>query len=561
MVFESLNALLWGDVEISCYHVRHGYVKQEANRINKQTEKLTKPKSDKIPIFRICFHTGFLSKGGQMQRLKKEDLDFACEYPSMPISHNNPVSMSSDFKVDLILSSPSQDKERPGELQVEERPGVEDFIFPSDFSGLIGMSEMHIVKPSNEYLFLLSEYLRLQREQNPKRSDVNEKVRAWVLKRCNNKLDPAISLLEKMPQLHDELVRMEDRLYIMGFPWKYGKTPKNKGMEDAIRKLREEMGEKFLVWNLSGEDKFDYSTLDHQVVSYDLEEAIPGLAFMLKLCHGMRYWLSLDKQHVVVLLYNEYEDLSKKRYMTLNGRTRAALVYSCFKALDQFNKDLEMFGSAVGSNQVSSMTSAQAALDEFAMKRNISRDEVDDMRTKPSFKRLVNDFDVNIRAGLFNAKPLVLHRLFLHRSNQGVQDTNSNLIFEVMIDPKTEREVKGCRPIMEVHNNGSVIYSTLKAGIAPVFVDSKEGKVIKFHFTGSDGRAGVTVLGDVIITCYHVALKKQLREENLPGLGDWEYNDETVDKDIIFQYTFNTGFVHPGPFRLHRSDLDILPVS
>jgi len=54
-------------------------------------------------------------------------------------------------------------------------------------------------------------YSYLQNSQDPKRADVNEKVREWVLKRCNNKLDPAISMLEKMPSLQDELVRMEDR--------------------------------------------------------------------------------------------------------------------------------------------------------------------------------------------------------------------------------------------------------------------------------------------------------------------------------------------------------------
>ena len=32
--------------------------------------------------------------------------------------------------------------------------------------------------------------------------------------------DPAMAQLEKMPSLQDELVRMGDRFYVLGFPWK-----------------------------------------------------------------------------------------------------------------------------------------------------------------------------------------------------------------------------------------------------------------------------------------------------------------------------------------------------
>jgi hypothetical protein len=61
-----------------------------------------------------------------------------------------------------------------------------------------------------------------------------QQVREWVLKRCNNNLDPAISMLEKMPSLQDELVRMEDRFYILGFPWKHGRTPRNEGVDQTL---------------------------------------------------------------------------------------------------------------------------------------------------------------------------------------------------------------------------------------------------------------------------------------------------------------------------------------
>ena len=81
MVFESLNATVWGDVVITCYHHNLGAVAKEVNRIDQRQNPGGKAAPEKIPIFRICFHVGFLQPGGQMQRLKKQDLDFACDAP------------------------------------------------------------------------------------------------------------------------------------------------------------------------------------------------------------------------------------------------------------------------------------------------------------------------------------------------------------------------------------------------------------------------------------------------------------------------------------------------
>ena len=92
-------------------------------------------------------------------------------------------------------------------------------------------------------------------------------VQEWVLKRCNNKLDPALSMIEKMPSLQDELVKMHDRFYVLAFPWKHGRTPVNQGMNDALQMLHDNLAGKFLVWNLSGEDKFDYFKFDRQVLN------------------------------------------------------------------------------------------------------------------------------------------------------------------------------------------------------------------------------------------------------------------------------------------------------
>ena len=69
---------------------------------------------------------------------------------------------------------------------------------------------------------------------------------------------------------------------------------------------------------------------------------------MTEICHSMRSWLrvSADGEQVLVVLVNEYEDLSKNRQMVLSGKARAALVYSCFRALDDFHRDFRDFGGA-----------------------------------------------------------------------------------------------------------------------------------------------------------------------------------------------------------------------
>ena len=72
------------------------------------------------------------------------------------------------------------------------------------------------------------------------------------------------------------------------------------------------------------------------------------------------------------------------------------------------------------------------------------------------------------------------------------------------------------------------------------------------------GTQGVTLLGDVVVTCYHVELKS---DSDMPGLASDTYSEDSVDKKIIFRYCFHTGFVSPQPFRLHASDLDILPLG
>jgi hypothetical protein len=58
----TLGASVWGDVVITCFHYNY-----KGSSSSKEPHTL-------IPIFRICFHVGFLQPGGQMQRLKKADL-------------------------------------------------------------------------------------------------------------------------------------------------------------------------------------------------------------------------------------------------------------------------------------------------------------------------------------------------------------------------------------------------------------------------------------------------------------------------------------------------------
>ena len=84
------------------------------------------------------------------------------------------------------------------------------------------------------------------------------------------------------------------------------------------------------------------------MLNWDLSEGMPGLSKMMEICHTMRYWLRVcaDREQVLVVLVNELEDPSKNRQMQLAGKARAALVYSCFRALDDFHRDFKDFGAS-----------------------------------------------------------------------------------------------------------------------------------------------------------------------------------------------------------------------
>jgi hypothetical protein len=58
-------------------------------------------------------------------------------------------------------------------------------------------------------------------------------------------------------------------------------------------------------------------------------------------------------------------------------------------------------------------TSVQQMLFEFGRKRNLKENEMEDILQVPSFKRLANDFDVNIKTGVQNLLPIVLMRIFV----------------------------------------------------------------------------------------------------------------------------------------------------
>jgi len=107
MPFEGLHAVLYGDVVITCYHVHLLPPKRMDGAVGKHAADLAKM-SDRVPIFRICFHVGFLQGGGQMQRIKKADLDFAADAPdsvTLMRAQKTPMALQKDFKIDLIFST------------------------------------------------------------------------------------------------------------------------------------------------------------------------------------------------------------------------------------------------------------------------------------------------------------------------------------------------------------------------------------------------------------------------------------------------------------------------
>ena len=268
---------------------------------------------------------------------------------------------------------------------------------------------------------------------------------------------------------------------------------------------------------------------------------------------------------VLVVLVNEFEDAGKARQMVLSGKARAALVYSCFRALDDFHQDFSDFG---GGDEQAAMdagfkknTMVQQTLFEFCRKRHIKENEMEDMMQVPSFKRLANDFDVNIKAGVQNALPIVLMRIFCQRLDNGgggVRQPGRHDRAQPSIPIFGEDEtagggvVRGCRPVVEVVNQGRVVYSSLDGHAKPPFLDESEHDIMKF-ILHSPGTQGVSLLGDVMVTCYHVDIKAPDAHDGLalPGLPQHVYNDDTVDKKIIWRYCFHTGMVPNTLFRLH----------
>jgi hypothetical protein len=422
------------------------------------------------------------------------------------------------------------------------------------------LNSMHAGTLSNEYMELLALYM----SHYPKRS-ASITLREWVLRRTLNSVDDSIKMLLEMPHLQDELFRVSEKIYMMACPWKNSQAPKTEGMDTAIEKLMTELRDRFLVWNLSGEDKFDGARLGDQVLDWDLSDGVPGYDTLLRLCKSMRYWLSLDagellgasrnaatessRELVCVLLVNEYEDAARVHNLGLTGRVRGALVYACFHALNHFLA--EFSGSETAGQQ--QPRSVKEWLSKFKEERGIATEVDAAIKALPSLRRLIDVFDDHMREGVKQPKPLVIHKVY-------VRTEGANEDARVPIFGQQDGR-RGCRPVLEVRNQGRVVFSSLapdqdgRAPEPPEFHD-QEDSVFQWQ-------VGRTLLGDITVTLYHVELRQGQEETNLPGLGVAAWTDDSVDKEIIFRYSCNTGFIDTaslgGLVRLHRSDLDILP--
>ncbi|KAJ1485254.1 hypothetical protein T484DRAFT_2450792 [Baffinella frigidus] len=150
-----------------------------------------------------------------------------------------------------------------------------------------------------------------------------------------------------------------------------------------------------------------------------------------------------------------------------------------------------------------------------------------------------------------------MHQVFvrINEEKTGVQGVPRLPIFG-QVDGRS-----GCRPVLEVKNQGKVIYSSLMPEDGAASVGPP-----RFYIEGDDEvmqwRVGRTLLGGVTVTCYHVELQQD--DIELPGLGtQTAWTDDNVDKSIIFRYACNTGFVDTesrgGLVQLYHSDLDVLP--
>lgn len=120
---------------------------------------------------------------GQMQRLRKEDLDFACSNKEI----------SPDLSVDLIFSKPHESGAKEGQASQQNAEkkspdmfagGTEDFIFHSDYLGLSSISMRHVVQPRSEYKYLLSQYVQIQKQSGKGEKTSSDSVMVWALQVC-----------------------------------------------------------------------------------------------------------------------------------------------------------------------------------------------------------------------------------------------------------------------------------------------------------------------------------------------------------------------------------------
>ena len=114
-------------------------------------------------------------------------------------------------------------------------------------------------------------------------------------------------------------------------------------------------------------------------------------------------------------------------------------------------------------------TTVSQTLFEFGRKRNLKDNEMEDILQVPSFKRLANDFDVNIKAGLQNPHPIVLMRIFVQRRDPGAgvravkteEKVQANIPIFGTDYGQGDVMCKGCRPVIEVVCKGRLVYRLL----------------------------------------------------------------------------------------------------
>ena len=306
----------------------------------------------------------------------------------------------------------------------------------------------------------------------------------------DEKLTAALDLDPTDPHGAPDLTYVTERLVAMGMP---GKPPNQVPKLSAL--LEERHGGHYMIWNMSELAAYDYAAFDNQVMEYKFPGSpSPPLELLVRICDSVEKWLAADERNVAIVHCR-------------TGNRRTCSVCACVLAwLGHCNDPIEAMRLVAKAKQASI-----ASL------------------TIPSQVRYIRYFDRLLRGERPSSAPMLLRRIIINTV------------------PRFERTTGGCRPVLDVLRNGSVLWSSQGGhGGSDAQVDAQSVVGIQAYFA-SDGvitlKVDCIVQGDVVLRCRHF-------DEPMSNI-----TTQAVRKVCIFRTAFHVGYTGET-LRLTRGELD-----